>query len=228
MPVRRRERTASTGGRACVNPARRTRSPPFMSVTTSFTTSELLDQCRDLVAKGLAPSGETPMVVATAGRDGAPNARFVLLKEIDPRGFVFYTNAHSDKGQELAANPRAALVLFWPELGVQLRVQGAAEEVSPEAADAYWRSRGRDSQLASAASRQSETLAGGRDELLARVDALSKQYEGRDIPRPPHWTGYRVVPDRVELWYNRPHRLHDRFRYERQDGETWTRSPLNP
>lgn len=207
-----------------MNLVRRTRSPAFMTITTP----ELLDQCRDLVAKGLAPSGETPMVVATADADGTPNARYVLLKEIDPRGFVFYTNARSDKGHELEANPRAALVLFWPELGVQLRVQGAVEEVSPEAANAYWRSRGRDSQLASAASRQSERLEGGRDELLARVEALKAQYEGRDIPRPPHWTGFRVVPDRVELWYNRPHRLHDRFRYERQDGDTWTRSPLNP
>ncbi|MDX2165966.1 MAG: pyridoxamine 5'-phosphate oxidase [Deltaproteobacteria bacterium] len=166
------------------------------------------------------------MTLATADRRGRPAARVVLLKDVGPDGFVFYTNADSRKGRELADNPRAALVFHWQPLGRQVRVEGRVTMVSAAEADAYWASRPRESQLGGAASDQSAPVA-GRAALLARWRALARRYRDAAVPRPPHWTGYRVVPDAIEFWTLRPYRLHDRELFTRTRGG-WTLTRLQP
>ncbi len=156
------------------------------------------------------PNDPNAMTVATATRDGAPSARIVLLKGIDPRGFVFYTNKQSRKGSELAVNQRAALLFHWKSLRRQVRIEGAIEDVTPAEADAYFASRARVSRLGAAASDQSRPLA-SRALLEERVRNLDAQHPGEDIPRPPHWSGYRVLPAYFEFWRDMPFRLHDRL-----------------
>ena len=168
----------------------------------------------------------TAMTLATAGRDGRPSVRTVLLKEADERGFVFYTNLESRKGRHLAENARAALCFHWPPMEKQVIVEGATALVSDAEADAYWKSRPRDSQIGAWASRQSRPLA-RREELLERVDEVAKKYAGKDVPRPPHWTGVRVAPDRIEFWTAMPYRLHDRTVYEKAGG-AWTKTLAFP
>src|SRR5688572_848387 len=148
------------------------------------------------------------MALATATPDGAPSVRMVLLKEHGPDGFTFYTNAHSRKGEEIRANPRAALLFHWKSLGRQVRLEGPLEEVSAEMADAYFGSRHPDSRLGSAASDQSRPLA-TREDYLARVAALREQYPDGAVPRPAHWTGFRLAPERIEFWISREYRLHE-------------------
>jgi pyridoxamine 5'-phosphate oxidase len=172
------------------------------------------------------PKGEVPMVLATVDESGNPSARYVLLKEIDARGFVFYTNARSRKGRELAARPYAALVLFWPELGEQLRVEGAVEEVEAEVADAYWATRPLGSRLGALASAQSEPLE-SRAVLEARMDELAEALGSEEPVRPDHWTGYRVVPDVLEFWQHREDRMHHREMFLREAGE-WEHTLLWP
>ncbi|MFO0837786.1 MAG: pyridoxamine 5'-phosphate oxidase [Phycisphaerae bacterium] len=167
------------------------------------------------------------MTLATCSADGRPEARVVLLKGVDPRGFVFYTNYESRKGRTLGSNARAALCFWWPELERQVRVEGDVERVSDSESDAYFATRPRDSQLGAWASRQSEVLP-RRDELMARFLQLAAQHAGRSVPRPPHWGGYRVTPQRIEFWQGRPNRLHDRICYERQADGSWTISRLSP
>ena len=154
------------------------------------------------------------MTLATADRRGRPAARVVLLKHADADGFVFYTNARSRKGRELAANPWAALVFHWYPLGRQVRIEGTVEMVSTAEADAYWATRPRESQLGGAASDQSQPIA-SRAALLARWRELARRYRGSTVPRPPHWTGYRVVPATIEFWTLRPYRMHDREQFTR-------------
>ncbi|HEY8368696.1 MAG TPA: pyridoxamine 5'-phosphate oxidase [Thermodesulfobacteriota bacterium] len=167
------------------------------------------------------------MTLATATPDGAPAARVVLLKEIDDRGLVFFTNYESRKGVELAANPRAALCFFWAPLERQVRVEGRVEKVTREESEAYFRTRPRGSRLGAWASRQSAVIP-GREPLEARVAELERQYpEGTEIPCPPWWGGYRVLPDAFEFWIGQPNRLHDRFRYTRS-GSGWTVTRLSP
>jgi pyridoxamine 5'-phosphate oxidase len=166
------------------------------------------------------------MTLATAMPDGRPSARIVLLKHADRDGFVFYTNTQSRKGNELAANPRAMLLFHWKTLGRQVRVEGEVSPVAPAEADAYFRSRPRESRLGAWASDQSRPLP-DRSELISRLQALDEAYPGEDIPRPPHWSGFRVRPDRIEFWQDRPFRLHDRTVYTANQG-SWQVSKLYP
>ncbi|MBZ4400220.1 pyridoxamine 5'-phosphate oxidase [Myxococcus sp. AB025B] len=177
-------------------------------------------------AKKAIPVDPNAVVVASVGADGRPSARVVLLKDFDARGFVFFTNHESRKGQELRAHPFAALCFYWQPLDEQVRVEGRVEVVSPEEADQYFRSRARGSQVGAWASLQSQRL-GSRDELESRVEDVEKRYAGGDVPRPPHWSGFRVVPDRIEFWHAQPSRLHDRHVYLR-DGDAWRTQMLYP
>lgn len=165
------------------------------------------------------------MTLATAGADGAPSARIVLLKGIDHDGFVFYTNYLSRKGRELAANPRAALLFHWTDLEREVRIEGGVEKVSAAESDEYFASRPLGSRHAAIASPQSETVA-SRADLEARFAAAAAMH-GETAPRPPHWGGYRVKPVSVEFWQGRPSRLHDRLLYTRQ-GDRWTLARLAP
>jgi pyridoxamine 5'-phosphate oxidase len=167
------------------------------------------------------------MTLATATPDGRPSARMVLLKGVDARGFSFFTNYESRKGGELDANPRAALVFFWVQLERQVRVEGRVERLSAEESDAYFASRPEGSQLGAWASKQSAVLP-DRGPLEARYEELRAQYEGLEIPRPPFWGGFRVVPETVEFWQGRVNRLHDRLRYRRQDDDSWVIERLSP
>jgi pyridoxamine 5'-phosphate oxidase len=166
------------------------------------------------------------MTLATATLDGAPSARMVLLKGADGDGFVFFTGYESRKGEELEANPRAALVFYWQPLGRQVRVEGTVEHVPEEESAAYFASRPRGSRLAAWASRQSRPL-GSRDELEQRYAELEREYDGRDVPLPPHWGGYRLRPDAIEFWEHRDNRLHDRIRFTRAR-EGWSETRLWP
>jgi pyridoxamine 5'-phosphate oxidase len=166
------------------------------------------------------------MTLATVDEAGAPDARMVLLKGHGPEGFRFYTNVESVKGRQLAGSPAAAIVVYWRELDRQVRARGAVERLADEVADEYFASRPRDSQLGAWASPQSEAV-GSRDELERMVAELGERYAGGEIPRPPHWGGFRLVPDVVEFWQGRTGRLHDRFRY-RRDGDAWAIERLAP
>jgi pyridoxamine 5'-phosphate oxidase len=169
----------------------------------------------------------TAMTLATSTRDGIPSARIVLLKSHDARGFVFYTNYASQKARDLAENPRAALVFFWPALERQIRITGSVARVAHEESAAYFRTRPRGSQLGATASAQSAVLA-NRAELEARVRELDAQYEGIEVPLPSNWGGYRVAPTSLEFWEGRDDRLHDRLRYTRRADGTWRLERLAP
>lgn len=192
-------------------------------------THELLERARTWIAEGRTPGGDSPMVLATVDEAGYPHARWLLLKEADDRGFVFYTNTRSAKGQELRRSPKATLAFYWPATGRQLRVIGDVEPLDHTAADAYWKTRPRESQLAAIASNQSATLD-SREALLSRHAALTREWAGKEIPRPAHWSGYRVVPREIEFWTNGEHRLHHRERFTRDgaDKDTWRGRLLNP
>ena len=166
------------------------------------------------------------MVLSTVDDDGQPSGRFVLLKAVDERGFVFYTNVHSRKARALAANPRAALCFYWAALGKQVRIEGAVEPVSDAEADAYFATRPRDSQIGAWASDQSRPLA-SREALDARVTEVRTRFSGAAVSRPPFWSGYRVVPYAIEFWTRDAARLHVRERYERT-GDTWSTTFLSP
>jgi pyridoxamine 5'-phosphate oxidase len=192
--------------------------------------AEALITFRDLLdeAKSVGDPEPTAMSLATADAAGRPSVRTVLLKDFDDRGFVFYTNLNSRKGRQLAANPHAALLFLWKTLRyqVQAKIEGSVQAVSAEEADAYFASRPRASQLGAWASLQSETLD-ARVTLETRLADLEREHAGREVSRPPHWSGYRVVPDLIEFWYGAPYRLHDRHRYELIDGE-WRKRLLYP
>ena len=166
------------------------------------------------------------MTLATATPDGRPSARVVLLKGFDERGFVFYTNYEGRKARELEANPRCALVFYWGELERQVRVEGRAGRIPGEESDAYFAERPRGSQLGALASEQSRPVR-DRGALEDRLRKLEAEYEGREVPRPPFWGGYRVEPESMEFWQGRENRLHDRLRYHLLDG-VWRRERLQP
>lgn len=188
--------------------------------------AQLQQWMHDAVEAGLPEPNA--MVVATADADAHPSARFVLLKGLDERGLSFYTNLESRKGQEIAANPHAALVFPWFPLQRQVLVRGAVERVSDAEADAYFAQRPWGSRLGALASPQSQVVA-SREELDARWDAMAAKHpEGGDVPRPPHWGGLRVLPETVEFWQGRGNRMHDRLRYRREDGGAWVVERLAP
>jgi pyridoxamine 5'-phosphate oxidase len=172
------------------------------------------------------PTRPDAMTLATATADGRPSARVVLLRGLDERGLAFFTNRASRKGRELEENPRAALVLHWPELGRQVRVEGSVERVDDRESRAYWRTRPLGSRIAAWASPQSRPLA-DRAELDALYAAAAARFGDDDVPLPDFWGGYRVVPDSIEFWEHQDDRLHDRLRYERT-GSGWRRERLAP
>ncbi len=193
--------------------------------------AEALATFESLFADALA-AGEpdrTAMTIASASADGHPSARTVLLKSRDARGFVFYTHLHGRKGREVQDTPRAALLFHWPRVreGVQVRIEGDVEIVADTEADAYFASRPRGSQVGAWASLQSETLA-SREAFEQRIGEVEGEFDGRDVPRPPHWGGFRVVPRSIEFWYGAGFRLHERWRYERDDAGDWSKRMLYP
>lgn len=168
----------------------------------------------------------TAMVLATSNGAGMVSSRTVLLKALDEDGFVFFTNTRSRKGQQLRQCMRAAATFLWKASGVQVQLIGEVDQVSDEAADAYFATRDRGSQVGAWASQQSQPLE-SREALLAQVKEIEKQYEGQEVPRPPHWTGFVIKPESVEFWTQREFRLHDRFLYTQSDGQ-WACQRLNP
>jgi pyridoxamine 5'-phosphate oxidase len=195
----------------------------------------MAQRCHDPIAKfirwlndahRLGIQNYEAMALATAARSGKTAVRFVLLKGIDERGFVFFTDARSRKGHELRQNPHASLALYWQPKGRQVRVEGSVKGVTAQEADVYWTTRPRQSQLAASASYQSALLR-SRAELLGRYARLAGKLRGREVPRPSWWTGFRVRPDVIEFWTHREHRLHDREIYVRR-GRVWRRSLLQP
>lgn len=190
----------------------------------------VVDGIEELIARARAAGDPEPtaMSLATADADGRPSVRTVLLKQVDGDGFVFYTNTESDKGRQLAQNPQAAICMHWRQLDlqVQVRAEGRVEPVSAGEADAYFASRPRGSQVGAWASMQSQPLS-SRQELEARVADVEARYAEQPIPRPPYWSGYRLLPDRVEFWFGREYRLHDRIVHLAGD-QGWSELRLYP
>jgi pyridoxamine 5'-phosphate oxidase len=189
---------------------------------------EIIDEFNKAFKKARI-SGEqepTAMVLATSDGHGLVTSRTVLLKALDEDGFVFFTNVNSTKGRQMAACPRASATFLWKASGCQVQLVGAVSRVSDEAADAYFSTRDRGSQIGAWASQQSAPLD-SRETLIQRVRELEEQYAGQEVPRPPFWTGFRLSPERVEFWWQREFRLHDRFLYTPQ-GDNWVKQRLNP
>ncbi len=177
-------------------------------------------------ARAHEPNDANAMALSTVDADGMPDSRMVLLKDVDPRGFTFYSNRESAKGIQLEGQPSAALLFHWKSLRRQVRVRGAVESVTAEEADAYFASRARESRIGAWASDQSRPLE-SRQALQRAVSREEARFEGQEVERPPHWSGWRVIPSTVEFWRDRPFRLHDRLRFTRT-GEGWIRERLQP
>lgn len=178
-------------------------------------------------AKASEPNDPGAMALATADADGRPSVRIVLLKAHGPDGFVFYTNEQSRKGDELASNPHAALLLHWKSLRRQVRIEGSVSRVPDVQSDAYFATRSRDSQLGAWASDQSAPLP-SRDEFEKRYEEMREKFEGTEVMRPPHWGGFSVAPETIEFWIDRPHRLHERRLFKRSSDGSWSEGLLYP
>ena len=213
-------------------------NPPEREGHTEYTRGTLSEadlkkdpfaQFADWLEAAVVSAGDEPttMTLATSTLDGVPSARIVLIDEYGPEGFTFYTNYESRKGRELADNPRAAAVFFWPHLERQVRIEGVIEKLSAEASDAYHGRRAYKSQLAAWASQQSKRIE-SRKALEDRMEALQAQYTPGNVPRPPHWGGYRLIPRTFEFWQGRAHRLNDRILYEIEATGRWQSCRLAP
>lgn len=178
-------------------------------------------------ARETEPNDGNAMALATATPDGRPSVRMVLLKGHGPDGFIFYTNFEGRKAGELLANPHAALLFHWKSLRRQIRIEGAVEPVDAATADAYFASRHRDSQLGAWASDQSRPLE-SRELFMKRYEEVRARYEGKDVPRPPHWSGLRLVPESIEFWQDRPYRLHERWVFTPRGDGGWDKGMLYP
>ncbi len=179
-------------------------------------------------ARAAEPNDPDAMALATVDSAGLPDVRMVLLKQADERGFVFFTNEQSVKGTELAANPKAALALHWKSIRRQVRIRGPVERVTEAEANAYFASRSRPARISATASDQSRPLD-SRETFEVRIADVENRYDGKDVPRPPHWGGYRIVPVEIEFWMDRPHRMHDRIRFSRErTGSSWSKTRLYP
>jgi pyridoxamine 5'-phosphate oxidase len=189
---------------------------------------EAMNAFREKYARTSALKVREPsaMTLATVDENGQPSIRTVLLRGVDERGFVFFTNSQSRKGTQMAGNPLVALTFYWDAWAEQVHVEGRVAVIPDAESDEYWKTRARLSQIGGWASDQSRPLS-GRDEFLASVAEIEKRFDGQDVPRPPHWFGYRVVPHRIELWSGREGRLHERHVYE-SDGDVWTKQMLYP
>jgi pyridoxamine 5'-phosphate oxidase len=198
-----------------------------MNLRDDWDTVDPIERFREWLYEAEAgePNDPNAAVLATSTSDGVPSARMILVKRVDERGFCFFTNSESQKGGELAANPRAALCFHWKALRRQVRVTGQVTELESSEVDAYFHSRSRNSQISAAVSAQSRPFP-SRDELVAKVKAFAEQHPG-EIPRPPHWRGYCVSAERIEFWMDGPDRLHDRVLFTRS-GEDWTQTRLYP
>ena len=210
-------RTAAAGVTGAARPAK----PPRMGEDPHRLFDAWLAE-----ARASEPHDPEAMALATADSAGRPSVRMVLLKGHDGRGFVFYTNLDSRKGEELAANPNAALLFHWKSLRRQVRIEGPVEAVGEEEADLYFATRSRDSRLGAWASDQSRPLA-SRDIFEARYREMLERFQGGEVPRPPRWSGFRVAPERIEFWTDRPHRLHERRLFVRE-GDGWGEGLLYP
>ncbi|MBI4239206.1 MAG: pyridoxamine 5'-phosphate oxidase [Deltaproteobacteria bacterium] len=190
--------------------------------------TEALEQLTTLLAqvRQIGLHEPTAMTLATADRDGRPSARTVLLKGVDADGLVFFTNSESRKGEQLLANPYAAICFHWDALKQQVHLEGPVAPVSTAESDAYWETRPRKSQIGAWASQQSRSLV-RRIDLVTQIVKLTAKFLGRPIPRPPYWQGFRLQPERIEFWHARPFRLHERILYQRH-GDTWTKELLYP
>ncbi|MEO6433563.1 MAG: pyridoxamine 5'-phosphate oxidase [Sphingomicrobium sp.] len=186
-----------------------------------------LFDCWFAEAQASEPNDPEAVALATSGADGQPAVRMVLMKGHGPAGFDFYTNSDSRKGSQLAQNPRASMLFHWKSLRRQVRIEGPVEAVSDSESDLYFASRGRESQLGAWASDQSRPLD-SRDTFAARFDAMTAQFDGQEVPRPPHWHGYRLVPQAIEFWSDRPHRLHERRLFTLSAEGGWDERLLYP
>jgi pyridoxamine 5'-phosphate oxidase len=188
-----------------------------------------VNQFRSWLDQALAAHLPQPlgMALATATADGLPSVRLVLLRGFDERGFVFFTNYQSRKAREFEKNPQAALAFYWAELDRQVRIEGSVQRIAAEESDVYFHSRERGSRLGAWASPQSQVIA-NREALERRMEELAAKYGVGEVPRPPHWGGYRVIPTAIEFWQGQPNRLHDRLRYRRVNGDSWLLERLAP
>lgn len=198
-------------------------------MATMTSTSELIKLFQEWLdeAGKTEPNDPNAVAIASVGADGMPSVRMVLLKDVDERGFVFYTNLGSQKGRELTAHPKAALCFHWKTLRRQVRVEGLVTPVSAEEADAYFASRPRDSRIGAWASKQSQAMQ-GRFELEQRVAKYALKFNLGHIPRPPFWSGFRIAPQKIEFWRDRPFRLHERHVFTRTGEDDWNSSVLYP